>query len=501
MPNQIIQQPGCYIQPASTPTVFTIENQNIVLNETDVKFICEIHIGRTTGVLTSLPIATLKASPNAAGVGMFDVSPVIEAYVNCSFEGRRGITSVNSESSTFKTVGFSEQQPHAIHQIDKFCTNKNNLTWYFCRFRVEYRNTTTDLVEIDDNQDRDGTIKVAWNGVLRNTDPITYTQPPYHNYFYDPQDVQYENGGGDYFIRGTAGSKDGGRFISNMPEQQFIGENDYGTVAFFNCINNGQFQTNPADPNKAITNITLRFYDASNATTQTNTYDNIPANGGRKSITSDQDVSVNWVYFGHGLANMKGRGETWPSNSTGYEVFVNGEGGEKRPISRIYRFDILPESCRGYKPVRLAWQNVLGAWDYFTFNMKSKTTVKSKRKNYQQLAGTWNARTWRPKDHLGGQKVFNNSAIESLQLYTDYVSEATAAWLQELFTSSQVYIVNSFSDTNPVPGFFRARYIHKYIEPVVVKSSSYTKKTRANDGLIKYDIKIEKSKPLNIQRA
>jgi len=494
----IIQRPYCFIQPASTPTVFTCELQNIVLNETNVKFICEVYVGRDLAVLTALPVATLKASPNAAGVGMFDVSPIIEAYVDLSFEGRKGITTNNpNQNSTFKTVPFSSSEPHAIHQIDNFCTNSENLVWYWLKMRIEYRNTTTGLVEVDDSHDKDTVIRMVYNGVLGNTDPITYFNDWY---YYNPQDVQYENGSGDYFIRGTFGSAAGGRFISNMPTQQYIGENDYGTIAFFNCLNNGDFRTNPADPNNAIQSITLRFYDENNATTQTNTYLNVPVNGGKSSQTADKDTSVYWVYFGHGLANMKGRGETWPSNSTGYEVFANNDE-DKRPTSRVYRFDIIPESCKGYKPVRLCWQNMLGAWDYYTFNMKSKTTVKSKRKNYQQLAGTWNERIWRPKDHLGGMKVFNNVAAESLTLNTDYVSEETAAWLQELFTSSQVYIVNSFSDTNPVPGFSRARYIHKYIEPVIVKSSSYTRKTTANDGLIKYDIKIDKSKPLNIQRA
>jgi hypothetical protein len=495
---QIVQQPYCFIQPASTATIYTLEEQNIVLNQDDVKFICEVHIGRTNAVLTSLPVATLKTSPNRAGVGIFDVSPIIEAYVNCSFDGRKGITTQNpNQNSTFKTTPYSDRTPHSIHQIDKFCTNSHNLIWYKLTVGIEYRDDVTGLVKRDPLYNRSTFMKLAWNGVLTNTNPITYRSTD-DRYYYDPQDIQYEDNSGDYFIRGQAGSAAGGRFISNMPEQQYIRENDYGTVAFFNCINNAKFQTMPSESNNQIPAITLRFYDENDSTVQTNVYDNVPVNGGKSNECPDKDASAYWIYFGHGLANMKGRGETWPASAKGYEVYVAGEGEHR---ARRYRFDIIPDSCEGFKAVRLAWQNVLGAWDYYTFNMKSKSMVKSKRKNYQQLGATWNENRWRPKDHLGGQKVFNNVATETLTLNSDYMDEKTAAWLQELFTSSQVYIINDFSSTNPSFAFSTATYIHKYVEPVVIKSGNYTKKTRANDGLIQYNIKVEKSKPLNIQRA
>ena len=81
------------------------------------------------------------------------------------------------------------------------------------------------------------------------------------------------------------------------------------------------------------------------------------------------------------------------------------------------------------------------------------------------------------------------------------MDEATATWLEELFTSTEVYIINDFYDTNPGMNFTLARYIHKYIEPVVITSAKYTKKTNVVDGLITYKVTIDKSKGPNIQRA
>jgi|TARA_R110000851_G_C13102234_1_gene568805 hypothetical protein len=496
----ILQQPKRTLQPAGMPTVWTVAQDNIVLNETNVKFICEVYVGKQYNpIATNFPTATLKASPNAMGTGMFDVSPVIEAFVDVQQEGRNGISTASpNNSSTFKGVDFSDNKPHAIHLIDKFCTSSENLVWYQLKFRIEYTDTSTGLVFIDAIHDKTAFIRLVYNGVLGNTNPLSYDA--WNWYWYDMQDVNYTDGSGDYLIRGNQGSALGGKFISNMPVKQQMGENDYGTIAFFNCINYGNAQrTMPQNVNSNIVFITLEFYNAAGATVQLNSYENIPANGGQKKLTTDLDTSANYIYFGHGLGNMKGRGETWPASAVGYKVYASAE--EKRAVGRVYDFEIIYDDCRGYEPVRICFQNALGAWDYYTFNKMSKTTVKSKRKNYQQLAGTWNERLWRPKDHLGGMKVFDNVAVESMTLNSDYISEETAAWFEEMFTSSQVYIVNKFNSDNPVMNFPNANYIHKYIEPVVITSSSYTKKTLANDKLIQYSLKISKSKTLNIQRA
>lgn len=499
---QILQQPKRLLQPAGMDTVWTVAADNIVLNETNVKFICEVYVGKVyNSIATSFPVATLKASPNAAGSGMFDVSSVVEAYVNVQQEGRESIsTDFSNNSSTFKGVPYSDNQPHALHLIDMFCTSSHNITWYQLKFRIEYVDTSTGLVAIDDSYDKEAFITLAFNGVLGNTNPISYDN--FNWYSYNMQDINYTDGSGDYLIRGTSGSKDGGRFITNMPTKLQMGENDYGTVAFFNCINGTNAQrTMPNNSDSNIEFITMDFYDATGATVQSNDYQNKPANGGLEESESNLDTAAYWIYFGHGLGNMKGRGETWPASAVGYKLYAS-EGEKKRPVGRVYDFEIIYDDCRGFVPVRICWQNRLGAWDYYTFNKKSKITVKSKRKNYQQLAGTWNEKFWRPKDHLGGMKVYNNVATESLLMNTDYIDEDTAAWFEELFTSSQVYIVNKFDETNPVMNFTAPiHYIHKYIEPVVITSSSYTKKTVANDKLIQYSLKVNMSKNLNIQRA
>ena len=84
--------------------------------------------------------------------------------------------------------------------------------------------------------------------------------------------------------------------------------------------------------------------------------------------------------------------------------------------------------------------------------------------------------------------------MERLTINTDYVNEAEGVWFEELVNSPEVYIVNGFSDivdTNTT--------LSTYVEPVRLTTSSYTRKTIANDKLMQYTFELEKSKILRTQ--
>ena len=120
--------------------------------------------------------------------------------------------------------------------------------------------------------------------------------------------------------------------------------------------------------------------------------------------------------------------------------------------------------------------------------MKSTRTVATNRTSYTQLGGTWNESTFKIAGYKGGKKNFRVNATEHIKLNTDFVTEAEGLWFEELINSTEVYIVNeSATDVaNTIT--------NKYIEPVVLTTSSYVKKTIANDKLMQYTIEIEKSK-------
>jgi hypothetical protein len=762
MPGQLLitQEPMFKFNAASQPLVYTLRAEDTVLNESNVKFICQIWGGRTLNDFYKL--ATLKTTPNGAGVGMFDISTIIESYVSPTYQGKRGTDEDNPNGkSTFKNVWWKNTKPHTIHQIDKFCTNTKNLFLYEVYFGIEYLDAVTGEMIEDANQTDYRGQNIVYNGVLMANQNLTsYAQVPddFARFGYQPQDFNYDDGTGDYLIRDSFGTgasyTSGGKFVTNMPSWgQKIREDDYLTVAFFNCIDNrnhlnanwnglGNLATCPTVGGGGFNNIpgiALRFKDANGVVVQNNYYENEPINGGASQNTGGEDVAANLIYFGAGLANMKGRGETWPASACNYDVYpsdgtwadapdggwgggsgeeeeddsgggtlafrTSGEDSESdssstrtdpcecercveepyigkwkwcddgaciydsekdcldnhgeeswdcidcvcqdpgtglgqyptlglcqsaccptpqeswdckdgvcsdpgtglgqyptqaacqlacshvtpswdcvdcfcvdpgtgggaystlsacedvccpqppgpcdckeceepknkwrcddgtfygpciydslkdceranppeppepphswyKPIGRIYNFGIIASDCHGFETVRLTWQNRMGAWDYYSFTKKSTKKVKTKGVTYNQLAGTWNESIWQPHDHLGGNKIFLNKTKTSYDLNTDYVTEEIAEWFEELFTSSDVYLMEEFSNDEPVPNFGGVanppNYLKKYIQPVTVGSKSYTKKTRANDELIKYKFKVDLCIPNNIQRA
>ena len=76
---------------------------------------------------------------------------------------------------------------------------------------------------------------------------------------------------------------------------------------------------------------------------------------------------------------------------------------------------------------------------------------------------------------------------------TDFVSAEYNTMFEELINSPEVYILDGFqSDTSTA-------LLNTYVTPVRLTTSSFTRKTVANDKLIQYSIEVEKSKTLRTQ--
>ena len=120
--------------------------------------------------------------------------------------------------------------------------------------------------------------------------------------------------------------------------------------------------------------------------------------------------------------------------------------------------------------------------------MKSTRSVNSNRTSYTQLGGTWNESTFKINGYKGGKKNFRVNSTEKIKVNTDFVTEDEGVWFEELINSNEVYIVSEFSadDANTIT--------NKYIEPVTLTTSSYTRKTIANNKVMQYTFEVEKSR-------
>jgi hypothetical protein len=130
--------------------------------------------------------------------------------------------------------------------------------------------------------------------------------------------------------------------------------------------------------------------------------------------------------------------------------------------------------------------------------MKSTKMISTKGSTYQQLGGSWNESLYTPYGYKGGKKAFRVNATEKITMNTDFVNESESEWFEELINSPEVYLVNNYISESSVPQL-QILSPSLYINPVRLTTSSYTKKTVANDKLMQYTFEVEKSKNLRTQ--
>jgi hypothetical protein len=76
---------------------------------------------------------------------------------------------------------------------------------------------------------------------------------------------------------------------------------------------------------------------------------------------------------------------------------------------------------------------------------------------------------------------------------TEFVTEADTVVFEELINSPEVYLLEGYrvEITNAA--------LNQYVTPVRLTTSSFTRKTIANDKLMQYTFEVEKSKTLRTQ--
>ena len=270
---------------------------------------------------------------------------------------------------------------------------------------------------------------------------------------------------------------DDSKFLTNAPTTQYARLTDYGTLPFLNY--------EPLSSNN-VDSIEIKYYD-SNGDLILGTTENILNQLGYGGSSSLGNATTKLSYFGAFPGNL----QKWSSNfatAVAADLSYYTVQAQTPNLSQLYTINILCPNLRGYEAVRLTWLNQWGTWDYYTFNMKSTKSIKTKRISYTQQEGTWNESKFRISDYKGGKKNFKVNSTERIKISTDFVTEAEAVWFEELINSNEVYILQGFQ------GDVYGTITNKYIEPVTLRTSSYTIKTKANDKIIQYSFEIEKTR-------
>ena len=450
----LIEQKPLYTQlPVGQEVIFVVSNNTVVANELQARFLADVYISDTTPSVisnTSLPTATFKTTPNNAGVGIFDFKRIVENYVSAD--------NMAFNASEYKGVSTSDDTPHPLHLIDKYSRNKKNARWLTIQFKTQYTDTNGDIQIVSPTNSVDYQL---FNGYLKYTDELSI----FNNDF-----------GFDLGIFNLSSQSD--RFLTNAPATQYANLEDYGTLAFL-------------APNADLSYIKLIYNDSSGSSLGNESINRTLANGAYNSFSTE--ISERLLFFGCFPANIQNWSSTFQAlvsagTIQGGSIVVQAFNVGNNAISKGYTININCPDTKGFESIRLCWLNQWGAWDYYTFTQKSVRSIATAGSTYEQLTGTWNEAAYRLDSYKGGKKAFRVNATEKITMNTDFVSESENEMFEELTNSPEVYILEGYQ----TDASFSA--LNQYVKPVRLTTTSFTKKTVANDKLIQYSFEVEKSK-------
>ena len=313
--------------------------------------------------------------------------------------------------------------------------NENSYCYYQLKFGEEFGADSSGTT-IYPNQAVSNT-NYVWNGIMDYEDYIAYTTNTY--------------------ILRDANRK----FLTNKPSAVNIqsSERDY-----LYCINITSGDVYYLD---------IKTYDSSDVL-----IDNY------KLFNQYQDVGVDSEYFtrvGTGTYNIEASSGSIISTNNIFPIFgTNVVYYTVRTIkfngtvtSETKRYNIT-DICTKTEAVRLFFLNKLGGYDGFTFKHKAKINADIKRSNYKKPQGTWSSSTafaYGLSDRADTQ--YDTNIKDTITLVSDYVTEEESIWLEELFTSPDVYLDRDGVEI-----------------PINITATSYETKQTAVAKLINYTIEF-----------
>jgi hypothetical protein len=196
-----------------------------------------------------------------------------------------------------------------------------------------------------------------------------------------------------------------------------------------------------------------------NATTQT--YYITPAAVSTPSVTYIQVTALTYN-SGTGVDNI--------------QLFANWNNGSAR---RAKFATIYTQGCGRFDPMRLAYINKYGAYDFFNFDLVSKTTFDVERKGYERnYSGSIYEANGVVVKNIN--PVYYTKETQKWKIISDYLNDSQAETLRELYSSPLVYM-NLVNDN----------YINFSWIPVKPTATSYEVKKTAIDKVFNIELDLE----------
>jgi hypothetical protein len=155
------------------------------------------------------------------------------------------------------------------------------------------------------------------------------------------------------------------------------------------------------------------------------------------------------------------------SNNGG--TIINGSG-----FANIYI-----QSCGRYDPMRIAYLNKYGAYDFFNFDLVNKTTFQIEKKGYER---NYNGDIYEANGIVvkNVNPVYFTKETQNWRIISDYLNDTQAELIRQLYSSPLVYL-NLVNDNYITPSWI----------PVKPNATTYEVKKTASDKLFNLELDVE----------
>jgi hypothetical protein len=460
MATTITQKPNL-LSPANTPLVYIFtESSSGTYDGYKFRYVLKLEINGDEK-------AVLKIHKNATNVGIFDISHLVRSYIETTEEN------ANSTTNTIHSLG-------VVETAKPFSQNRNQCAEVTVNAYYEVATAATLSPVLSSLQASSDSY------VIPAATPFTKTAANVGGL-----DINGTNYPLNYFMNSTA-VPDDYRFFSNAPTVQFVrgsstsADNlDQLTICFK--------QEGLLTDGVAIEYMFVEYYNSSGVIIgSAQSFANSNANGGSTEAQANT-VGESILYFGCGTKNLETQTLNTSANPSDfadwayYRIFGsidNTTGNRCTKYYYFYRYGVAKtgvddrhQSCTRYDNIRLAWRNRLGAWDYMNFRGKSTKSLAIQSSEMESVPGTWDSTAYNYDNWEGGKKTLFKTATRKIVINSDWLNEDEGAWLEELFTATNIQIL----DDN-----------YTIVYPVVITDKAYTTKTSVNNKIkIQYTINLE----------
>lgn len=167
---------------------------------------------------------------------------------------------------------------------------------------------------------------------------------------------------------------------------------------------------------------------------------------------------------------------TYGGSVASIQLFVNWNNGS----AHRYKFaTIYTQGCGRVDPMRLAYLNKFGAFDFFNFDLVNKTSFDISRKGYQRnyTGGIYEANGVVVKNI---NPTYYTKETQKWRIISDYLNNSQSELLRQLYSSPLIYM-NLVNDNYITPSWI----------PVKPSASSYEEKVTASDKLFNIELDVE----------